>query len=252
MIILRRMDKLIVDINADLGEGAGQDNKIMPLISSCNIACGGHTGDRYSIKKTMDLATDHNVKIGVHPSYPDTENFGRIHLKISDIDLQESLIKQISLFYEIAEKYNQPVHHIKAHGALYNKIATDPKTAEIYLKAITRLGIQSKLYVPYDSIIYNLARPQFECMVEAFIDRTYNSDLSLVSRNSPDALIKTSKEAWNQLYEIVVLGEVSTINNTKVAIQADTFCIHGDHPNAVSILEYLHAQLKNHNFQLNK
>lgn len=246
------MTQYSIDINADLGEGAGQDHVIMPLISSCNIACGGHVGDEQSMRETIDLAAMNNVKIGAHPSYPDIENFGRIPLDISDIDLEESLIKQLTDFYRIAKDSNQKVYHIKAHGALYNNIAKSEKTAKTYLKAISRLGIKAQLYVPYNSVIHKLARSNYQCLIEAFIDRAYNSDLSLVARSKKKALHKTPEAAWSQLFQIVVHKRVKTAKKSNVKLHADTFCIHGDHPNARQILEYIHGQFVEHNITLQK
>jgi len=246
------MTKLTIDINADLGENAGQDDVIMPLISSCNIACGGHIGDEKSMRETINLAALHNVKIGAHPSYPDKENFGRLPLDISDIDLEESLKNQLTEFYSIAKKNKKEVHHIKAHGALYNSIAQDEKTAKIYLKVISQLGVQARLFVPYNSVIYKLANPQYDCLVEAFIDRAYNDDLSLVARTQSNALHKTPELAWKQLFEMAVQKNVNTINGASVKIKADTFCIHGDHPNAKQILEFIHRELSKHNISLQK
>lgn len=252
MIILSRMTSLSIDINADLGEKAGQDHVIMPLVSSCSIACGGHVGDEESMNETIKLAALHNVKIGAHPSYPDKENFGRLPLGISDIDLEESLKDQLKNFYRIAKESNQQVHHVKAHGALYNTISKDKKTAKIYLKVISQLGIQAKLYVPFNSVIHKLAKSQYKCLTEAFIDRAYNDDLSLVGRSQANALHKTPETAWRQLHEMAVHGEVSTITGSKAKIDAHTFCIHGDHPNAKQILEFIHHKLSKHNISLQK
>ncbi|MEX1190861.1 MAG: 5-oxoprolinase subunit PxpA [Brumimicrobium sp.] len=239
-----------IDINADLGEGAGQDFKIMPLISSCNIACGGHAGDKESMNETIDLAQKNQVKVGAHPSYPDKENFGRVELQMRKIDLIDSLQRQISTFYELALAKNTTVHHIKAHGALYNKLAHDESTAEVFLTAISRLAIHPILYVPFNSVVYHLAKVKFHCKVEAFIDRAYNKDLSLVSRDNPEGLLKTPKKAWEQLYGMIMLGEVTTIQNDKIALEGETFCIHGDHPNAVEILNYIHRKLEIHQINL--
>lgn len=252
MIILSQMTKLSIDINADLGEGAGQDHIIMPLISSCNIACGGHIGDEKSMSKSINLAAKNNVKIGAHPSYPDNENFGRLPMDIPYIDLEESIKSQLDDFYRIAKENNQTVHHIKAHGALYNTIAKNEKIAKTYLNAISQLGTQAKLYVPYNSAIHKLARSKYECLIEAFIDRAYNDDLSLVERSLANALHKTPEKAWKQLYEMAVHKKVNTLNNSIVKIYADTFCIHGDHPNAKQILEYIHQKLSKHNISLQK
>lgn len=238
--------KYVIDINADLGEGAGQDELLMPFLSSCNIAAGGHAGDQYSIQKTIQLAQKHGVKVGAHPSYPDTENFGRKVLDLSSIDLREALLQQISTFYEIASKENSSVHHIKAHGALYNQMAKSEELATLFLDVLKRLGIQPALYVPFNSVIYNLAKERFTCISEVFIDRKYHDDLTLVSRKNASGLIKTPVAAWEQLYDMVVNESVKTIENTSVAIKGETFCIHGDHPNAVQILTYLKERLNEH------
>lgn len=246
------MTGVTVDINADLGEGAGQDHAIMPLISSCNIACGGHVGDDESIHEAIKLAKQNNVKIGAHPSYPDKENFGRIPIDIDQVDLLESLKNQIANFYDIAKQNNVSVSHIKAHGALYNTIARDERTAKTYLDTILKLGINAKLYVPYNSVIHKMALSEYDCLVEAFIDRTYNEDLSLVARKHENALLKTPEKAWGQLYEMVAQKEVRAVSGKKIPIHADTYCIHGDHPNAQPILEYIHLKLSQHNLSLNK
>lgn len=232
-----------VNINADLGESAGQDDQLMPLLTSCNIACGGHIGDEQSIVDTIRLAQKFNVKIGAHPSYPDRKNFGRKRPDVSGIDLVNSLTSQLDLFFSIAEKENVEVHHVKAHGALYNDVASDLTTAKLFLQAINRLGIKTKIYTPFNSILHQSATVELPIEFEAFIDRAYNEDVSLVSRDHEKALHKTKEQAWNQLYEMYFLEEVTTLSGKKASIKADTFCIHGDHPRATIMLKYIREQL---------
>ena len=232
-----------VNINADLGEGAGQDAQLMPLLSSCNIACGGHIGDRTSMIEAIRLAKKHDVKIGAHPSYPDKENFGRVRPDVDDIVLMENLMNQLEQFFRIAEEEKVEVHHIKAHGALYNDAAADREVAELFLNTTTRLGLTKKIYTPFNSQLHQAASPSFSVCFEGFIDRAYNDDLSLVSRGHELALHKSKERAWKQLYEMYFLEEVTTISGRKIAIQADTFCIHGDHPNALNMLSYIREQL---------
>lgn len=234
--------KYAIDINADLGEGAGQDSLLMPFLSSCNIATGGHAGDEVTMKNTLLLAQDHQVKMGAHPSYPDPENFGRVEPDLKRVALKESLLQQISSFYEIAQQINGDVYHIKAHGALYNKMAKDEGTATLFLEVLHRLGIKPVLYVPYNSLVSQLAKDSYELKIEVFIDRKYHRDLSLVSRNNPEGLIKTPQAAWDQLYDMVINESITTLENTSEPIKGDTFCIHGDHPNALNILEFLKNQ----------
>ena len=232
-----------ININADLGESAGQDEELMPLLSSCNIACGGHIGDEHSITKTIRLAQKFNVKIGAHPSYPDRTSFGRKRPDISDNELIESLASQLDLFFSIAENEKVDVHHVKAHGALYNDAAGDKRAAELFLQAITKLQINTKIYTPFNSVLHQSSASKFPVLFEAFIDRAYNEDLSLVSRDHEKALHKTKEQAWKQLYEMYFLEEVTTLSGKKANIKADTFCIHGDHPEATTMLKYIRKQL---------
>ena len=137
-----------IDINSDLGEGMDNDPLIMPLISSCNIACGGHYGDEESMRTTVRLAMKHKVKIGAHPAFPDKDNFGRKVLTMTKSELCQSVFDQLLHFYAICEIENAPVHHIKLHGALYNYAAKDAPTADAVVEAIVATKIRPKFYVP--------------------------------------------------------------------------------------------------------
>ena len=147
----------IIDINCDVGEGIANEHLIMPYISSCNIACGGHFGDVKSIDKTIELAINNNVKIGVHPSFPDKENFGRKLMQISDVDLKNSIQSQLNLFIERLSLLDGKLHHIKPHGALYNAIAVDEKLAILFINSVQKYLKNAFLYVPYNSVIENVA-----------------------------------------------------------------------------------------------
>lgn len=125
-----------IDINCDVGEGFNNESLLMPYLSSCNIACGAHAGSLEIIEKTMLLAKKHEVKIGAHPSFPDQENFGRKMMNISSEALQKSIESQLRTVKQCAEKLNLKIHHVKAHGALYNYIAKDTLIAEVFVKAV--------------------------------------------------------------------------------------------------------------------
>jgi UPF0271 protein len=241
-----------IDINADLGEGSGTDEVIMPLISSCNIACGGHAGDQQSMRTTLELARRNKVKAGAHPSYPDRPNFGRKVLSISSQDLRSSLVDQLSGYRRMADELQLPTHHVKAHGALYNHAAKDHETANILLDAIREVFGPIKLYLPHGSVLHQLADGRFELCFEAFIDRSYESDGSLRSRSHPDAIIHDPELAWIQLYQMLDKGTVSTVVGTEFPMEADTFCIHSDHPNAAGILQHIHLKLKQHRIRLGR
>ena len=122
-----------IDINCDVGEGLNNEHLLMPYITSCNIACGGHFGDKNTIDETIEIATQNNVLIGAHPSFPDTENFGRKLINISDHAFKESIQNQLNLFMNRLSFFDIKLHHIKPHGALYNAIAVDEKLAILFI-----------------------------------------------------------------------------------------------------------------------
>ena len=247
------MDVILIDINCDVGEGIPNEAQLFPFISSCNIACGGHTGDCESMTKTARLAIKHKVKIGAHPSYPDKKNFGRKTMNISDNRLKTSIKQQISLLIDICNQENTEVKHIKPHGALYNDVARDGSLSELFLDAIAEYKTNLELFVPYGSMIERLARKNgFKTKIEAFADRNYNSDLSLVSRSEPHALIEKPFEVLNHLIRIVKKKRVLTISKEFKPLNADTYCIHGDTSGALQILMYISEELPKHQIALKK
>ncbi|MGB1168817.1 MAG: 5-oxoprolinase subunit PxpA [Flavobacteriaceae bacterium] len=234
----------MIDINCDLGEGFNNEHIIMPLISSCNISCGAHAGSMEIMDKVIQLALKYKVKIGAHPSFPDRENFGRKVLDISNCDLQKSLEDQLTIFKERVQLQNATIHHVKPHGALYNLIAVNREKASIVIGAIQHVFEAVKLYVPYQSTIEEVAiQSGLEIVYEAFADRRYNEDLSLVSRTFSNALIKDKHEVLKQVQKIANKQLVTTVNFHEKKIKASTFCVHGDTKNAIEILQYLHKYL---------
>ncbi|APQ18671.1 5-oxoprolinase subunit PxpA [Maribacter hydrothermalis] len=244
------MTKSTIDINCDVGEGIGNESNLFAFISSCNIACGGHAGSVATMRLCINLAKQFNVKIGAHPSYPDRENFGRVSMDISDEDLVNSIGRQINSFINECNNLNAKLHHIKPHGALYNDIAKNTHLAEVFLTAIAPYKQKAILYVPYGSLIEEIAvKNGFVIKKEAFADRNYNSDLSLVSRTQAQALITTGKDVLKHLLLMFNENLVETITGEKKSIFADTFCVHGDTPSALQILMYLSEQLPKYNLQ---
>ncbi len=234
-----------IDINVDVGEGINNESQLMPYISSCNIACGGHAGDDDSMKMVVNLAKQYQVKIGAHPSFPDRENFGRQNIKISCAGLYKSIREQINSLMKILRDENAMLHHIKPHGALYNLAATDKSTATVIIEVMKSISLPIKLYVPYNSVIAELAlKENIPIVYEAFADRNYNDDLSLVSRNEKNAIISESEELFNHVFRIIIQRKVKTINGVEVKIIANTFCIHGDNPKAVNLIKDLNERLE--------
>ncbi|APY12197.1 lactam utilization protein LamB [Seonamhaeicola sp. S2-3] len=237
-----------VDINADVGEGIGNESKLLPYLSSCNIACGGHAGNEDTMRKVVKLAKAHKVKIGAHPSFPDKENFGRVKMDISCAALYTSLKHQLSNLLEVLHSENATLHHIKPHGALYNLAAVSKKVAGVVIELIKSMQYPVQLYVPYKSVIAALAlENDISITYEAFADRNYNDDLSLVSRKTPNALITDDEVMKEHVLKMVTNKKVTTVTGKEQSILVNTICVHGDNENAIKLVEKLHKFLvKNH------
>ena len=233
----------MLNINCDLGEGLNNEHIIMPLINSCNIACGGHAGDNGSMIECVEISIKNNVKIGAHPSYPDKINFGRKKIDISPSELSYSIISQIEFLETIADSYGLELNHIKAHGALYNQMIIDAELSNFYLDTINDFKNKCSLYIPYKSEIEKIAlKKGFSIIYEAFGDRNYNDDLSLVSRNNENALITDPESVVNHIKTIKETETVKTINGNFKKIKFDTICIHSDTNNSIEILKKINQE----------
>lgn len=242
---------LSVNLNCDLAEGGKNDERLMPLISSCNIACGGHYGNASSVKEAVKLALQNNVKIGAHPSYPDKVNFGRKPIKIDSNTLEETLKEQISLVKQTVENLGGKLHHIKPHGALYNQLKHDKEIAEAVVKLILEMGKELVLFVPPKSIIKETAiKNNLKTFTEGFADRAYKTDLSLVSRAKTGAILHDKNAIFKQVLAMVKDQKILLENGSKIYANFDTICVHSDTPNSVEILRYLHQQLKIENIKI--
>ena len=205
------------------------------------------------MERVVRLAKKFKVKVGAHPSYPDRDNFGRASMDIPSTVLIQSIRQQISALESILKQENLPLHHIKAHGALYNEIAQNPTLAKCFLKSIGDSYRNILLYVPYASAIARKAvAAGFSIAHEAFADRNYNTDLSLVSRSDQQAMIKTPEAILNHIILMVQHHKVKAVSGEEIKILADTFCIHSDTPLAFEIVSYLSQELPNHNIRIIK
>ncbi|MDX1762121.1 MAG: LamB/YcsF family protein, partial [Christiangramia sp.] len=217
------MEKTI-HINCDLGEGGKFDEELMPLISACNIACGGHAGNLETMHRTVRLAMEHDVEIGAHPSYPDRENFGRNPVEMSEEDLRLSIEGQVLSLKQITESEGGKLDHVKLHGALYNNAAKDKNIARIIVECLEKLETDFKLYVPLESKISEMAMGKFDLFFEAFADRNYNEDYSLVSRSNEHALITEKEAVFKHVFSIYNDKKIHTITDSEIGAKADTFC----------------------------
>lgn len=244
--------KKTININCDLGEGGKLDNQIMPLISSCNIACGGHFGDAESIKNAMQLAQQHSVLVGAHPSFPDLKNFGRLVLTINPTDLKASLHEQLNRFFEKAKQLNVEVHHIKPHGALYHEVAHKPEMAELFLEVVNHFSKEIILYTAPNSVLSKLNISKNRIYIEVFADRAYHNNGNLVSRSEANAVLTESKQVAEQVLNLALHQKVKTREGEALKFDFDTLCFHSDSPNALKNLQLVNSILQENHIQIEK
>ncbi len=229
-----------IDLNCDLGEGAGHDAELMPLITSANIACGAHAGDEATMRATVALAQKHGVAIGAHPGFADRENFGRRELALSPAVVRTLVTEQIAALRGLA-----PLRHVKPHGALYNLAARDATVAEAIAEAVHAVDPGLILFGLAGSELLRAGRSRgLHVAGEVFADRTYQRDGSLTPRSRPDALISDEAAAVDQVLRMVREGVVRATDGTEVSIAADTVCVHGDGPQAVAFVRRLKRELR--------
>ncbi|WP_096552266.1 5-oxoprolinase subunit PxpA [Ureibacillus thermosphaericus] len=232
-----------MDINCDLGEGFGNykmpnDEKILPYVTSINVACGFHAGDPIIMEDTVNLAIKYNVKIGAHPGYPDLQGFGRRELNMSPREIYTMLLYQLGALNAIVNANGAELHHVKPHGALYNQSANDEIIADAVISAVKDFNSNLILYCLSGSLMAEMAERQgIEVYHEVFADRNYNDDGTLVHRKHPNALIKDNSQMLKHVERIMRSKKILTINNKFIDIQADTICIHGDGENALQFAQ---------------
>jgi len=231
-----------INLNCDLGEGAGHDAELMPLITSANIACGAHAGGEATMLETYRLATMHEVSVGAHPGFADRANFGRLEQQISPADAAELVRSQVAFFSNIT---GGRLRHVKLHGALYNQVSREAPLAVAVVDELCRVWPGLTLFALAGSELLRAARARrMSVASEVFADRTYQRDGSLTPRSRPDALIRDEHAAVAQVLRMIREGVVRATDGTDVPIVADTVCLHGDGPNPVGFASLLHTELK--------
>ena len=230
-----------IDLNCDLGEGAGHDAALMPLISSANIASGGHAGDRQSMLTAVGLARDHGVAIGCHPGHADPDHFGRRPLPISPAAAADLVVGQLARFATIA---GADLRHLKLHGALYHQVGDDEDLAAAVSRRLTTDWPHLVLFAAAGSRLAAVAHAEgLQVAAEAFADRRYSVDGRLLPRSDAKAVIDCPTTAAQQSAALVVTGQVSSVAGEVVAITADTLCVHGDGVDPTGCLRAIHHVL---------
>ncbi|PHM62751.1 LamB/YcsF family protein [Xenorhabdus ishibashii] len=239
-----------IDLNSDLGESFGQwrmgnDEKILGIVSSANVACGFHAGDPVGILQTLKSAQKNDVAIGAHVSYPDLVGFGRRKMDIASHELTADVIYQIGALQGLAAAAGTKVSYVKPHGALYNTIANDEYQAIAVIEGILAIDPNLALVGLAGSNILKLAQERgVRTIAEAFADRAYTSQGELVSRRETGSVFHDADLVAQRMLQLVTEGGVESIDGKFILIQADSICVHGDTPGAVEMAKQVKTVLQ--------
>ena len=238
-----------IDLNSDLGESLGawqmgDDEAMLALVSSANVACGFHAGDAAGILQTLRGAAARGVAVGAHVAYPDLAGFGRRNMDVASADLVADVIYQIGALQGLARAAGTTVRYVKPHGALYNTIAHDERQARDVIAAIQAVDPGLSLVALAGSPLIGWARAAgLRVVAEAFADRAYRPDGALVSRREPGAVLHDPQMVAARMLRLVREGVVTAIDGSTVRIEAESICVHGDSPGAVAMARELRAVL---------
>jgi UPF0271 protein len=245
-----------IDLNSDLGEsfGAwsmGDDAAMLDIVTSANVACGFHAGDPAGILRTLKAAAAKNVTVGAHVAYPDKVGFGRRNMDVASDELTADVIYQIGSLQGLAKAAGTSVRYVKPHGALYNTIAHDRRQALAVIEAIRAIDPTLILVALAGSSLIELARNEgLQCVAEAFADRAYTPQGTLVSRREPGSVLHDPKLVAQRMLRLVEDGTIEAIDGSLTKIQADSICVHGDSPSAVEMARELRRVLEQANMSL--
>lgn len=226
-----------LDLNADVGEGDPEtDDALLQLVSSANIACGVHAGDTHSMRATVQTAIRNRVAVGAHPGFDDREGFGRRPQHLSPNEIRELLIRQLGALDAIARAEGTTMFHVKPHGALYNQAETDSGLALAIVAAIRTFDPALRFVGRAGSAMEAAARAmRHPFLAEAFADRRYRPDGTLVPRSEPDAILTDPEDVARQVRSLVIEGAVRASDGSRLAVSFDTLCVHGDTPGAAKL-----------------
>ncbi len=239
-----------IDLNCDMGEAFGNypmlnDDILLDYITSANIACGYHAGDPEVMQHTVFMAIKKGVAIGAHPGLPDLQGFGRREMKISANEAYQITLYQIGALYGFVKAAQGKLHHVKAHGALYNMAAKDPVLAKAIVEAVHDFDPNLILYALAGSEMIQAAKKiGIKTASEVFADRTYQHDGSLTPRTQANALITKEQQSIDQVMLMVKQQQVISVDKRSIPLKAETLCLHGDGAHAVAFARMIHGKLK--------
>lgn len=234
-----------IDFNCDLGEGCGQDAAIIPLVSSANIACGGHAGDEATMRATLQSCREHGVAAGAHPGHEDPAHFGRRELPLGAGEVDALVTRQLERLARMAEAEGMPLRHVKPHGALYNQAARSPQLARAFAGAVARFD-RSLVLVGLSGSALPAAGGNAGLRVahEVFAERGYGVDGRLLPRDTPGAVLTSIGDAVTQALQLASSSGLACADGSTLHLRADTLCLHGDRPDAPALARALRAALQ--------
>jgi UPF0271 protein len=233
-----------VDLNADVGEGM-DDAQLLPYVTSANVACGIHAGDPVTMDQTVEIALSRGVRVGAHPGYPDRENFGRVLVEMSADEIENLIVYQVAALAGFVRSRGGRMTHVKPHGALYHSGAEFPDVARAIAEGVRRVGSDLVLVGAAGSMLIGAGQEAgLPVAEEAFADRRYRADGTLVPRGRPGAVIVDPDEAAEQAVGLARDRLVVAEDSSRLSIRADTICLHGDTPGAVEIARRIHERFR--------
>ena len=242
--------KGFVDLNSDLGESFGAytiglDSEVLKYVTSANVACGWHAGDPLIMDKTVKLAVENGVAIGAHPGYPDLMGFGRRNMDITPNEAKNYMLYQLGALSAFAKFHGTKIQHMKLHGAFYNTACVKKELADAIVEAMLEVDKDIIIMALSGSCLLQIAEERgLKVAHEVFADRAYNADGTLVNRRLPGAMIHDKNLAIQRIKRMVLEGKVTAIDGTDIDIKADSICVHGDNPEAVSFVKLIRESLE--------
>lgn len=234
-----------IDLNADVAEGCGQDDRLLTIVSSANVCCGLHAGSYSEMLATLQLAKKNNVRVGAHPGLDDRENFGRTNQTLNEADYRALLSYQLGATKALCDLVGVPLEYVKPHGALYNQAAVDEDLSDILVSEIKRFDPNLKVMGLSGGYLVKSARNHgLEAISEVFADRNYEKDGSLVSRTKDNALITDTDEAISHVLQMITEGTVTSVCGARVPVEAQSICLHGDGEHAILFAQNIKEQLE--------
>lgn len=234
-----------VDLNADIGEGAAHDDAVLREVTSANVACGAHAGGPAEMRRTILRCLELGVAVGAHPGFEDREHFGRRELALPAAEVTALVARQLERIARIADEEGATLAHVKAHGALYNIAARDEEVALAIADAVRAHDERLVVFgLAGSRMVAAAARRGLSVAAEAFLDRGYMPDGSLVPRTRPDALLHDPEEAARRAVAMVHEGRVTAVDGTTVVLRPDTCCVHGDGENAAALIARVRRALE--------